>query len=81
MTTSINIHPEGYAQRDNGIIQTVITPYRRKDESLWYTVDIYLSDEHCHRKSSEVTFFPTMNGDQLAEMFPSAMWEKERVSG
>lgn len=81
MTTSINIHPEGYAQRDNGIIQTVITPYRRKDDSLWYTVDFYLSDENGLRKSSEVTFFPTMDGDRLARMFPSAIWENERVSG
>jgi hypothetical protein len=77
MTTSINIHPEGY-NKPNGILQTVITPYRRHNGSLWYTVELYLSDANCHNQSSTVTFFPDMEEHELSEMFPLAMWEKER---
>lgn len=77
MSTSVNIHPihknDGLP---NGNIRVQIQEYHTVHNTIWHTVDIYMSDENDCNKSSVVTLFPDNNSIELDKMFPEAIWLK-----
>lgn len=75
MSTTINIHP---VHRNNGSpngnMRVQIQAYHTVQNTVWHTVDIYMSDENDCKRSSLVSFFPDNTSDELDKMFPEAIW-------